>query len=95
VVKNGTVLAVEAFEGTNDAIKRGGKLGRGGATMVKVSKPDQDMRFDVPVVGPDTIRTAAAAGVDVIAVESGRTLLLGYEELQKECQNLRVSVLAL
>jgi DUF1009 family protein len=95
VVKNGTVLAVEAFEGTNEAIKRGGKLGRGGATMVKVSKPDQDMRFDVPVVGPDTIRTAAAAGVDVIAVESGRTLLLGWEELQRECQTLRVSVVAL
>jgi DUF1009 family protein len=60
VVKNGTVLAVEAFEGTNEAVKRGGALGRGGATMVKVSKPNQDMRFDVPVVGPDTIRTAAA-----------------------------------
>ncbi|HYF34321.1 MAG TPA: UDP-2,3-diacylglucosamine diphosphatase LpxI [Prosthecobacter sp.] len=95
VVKNGTVLAVEAFEGTNDAVKRGGKLGRGGATMVKVSKPDQDMRFDVPVVGPDTIRTAAASGVDVIAVEGGKTLLLGLEELQKECQTLRVTLLAL
>lgn len=95
VVKNGTVLAVEAFEGTNEAVKRGGKLGRGGATMVKVSKPDQDMRFDVPVIGPDTIRTAAVSGVDVIAVEGGRTLLLGLEELQKECQNQRITLLAL
>lgn len=95
VVKNGTVLAVEAFEGTNEAVKRGGALGRGGATMVKVSKPGQDMRFDVPVVGPDTIRTAAAAGVDLIAVESKMTLLLGLEELEAECRLKKVSVIAL
>ncbi len=95
VVKNGTVLAVEAFEGTNEAVKRGGALGRGGATMVKVSKPNQDMRFDVPVIGPDTIRHASGAGVDVIAVEAGRTLLLGHDELQNECQRLKISVIAL
>ena len=95
VVKNGTVLAVEAFEGTNEAVKRGGALGRGGATMVKVSKPNQDMRFDVPVVGPDTIRTAAAAGVDLIAVEAGMTLLLGREEVFQLCQELKVTLLAL
>ncbi|HCN77397.1 MAG TPA: DUF1009 domain-containing protein, partial [Verrucomicrobiales bacterium] len=90
-----TVLAVEAFEGTNEAVKRGGALGRGGATMVKVSKPDQDMRFDVPVIGPDTIRTAAAAGVDLIAIEAERTLLLGREELVRECQTLKVALIAL
>ncbi|MCW0220154.1 MAG: UDP-2,3-diacylglucosamine diphosphatase LpxI [Prosthecobacter sp.] len=95
VVKNGTVLAVEAFEGTNEAVKRGGSMGRGGATMVKVSKPNQDMRFDVPVVGPDTIRTAAAAGVDMIAIEAGKTLLLGMEELHQECLRLKVAVVAL
>ena len=95
VVKNGTVLAVEAFEGTNEAVKRGGTLGRGGATMVKVSKPSQDMRFDVPVVGPDTIRVAAEAGVDLIAVEAGKTLLLGLDELRAECQARRVTLVAL
>ena len=95
VVKNGTVLAVEAFEGTNEAVKRGGALGRGGATMVKVSKPNQDMRFDVPVVGPDTIRTAASAGVDLITVEAGMTLLLGREEVLKLCADLKVSVIAI
>ncbi|MEN3941402.1 UDP-2,3-diacylglucosamine diphosphatase LpxI [Prosthecobacter sp. SYSU 5D2] len=95
VVKNGTVLAVEAFEGTNEAVKRGGALGRGGATMAKVSKPGQDMRFDVPVIGPDTIRNAAAAGVDVIAVEAGMTLLLGKEEMVAECVQKKVSVIAL
>jgi DUF1009 family protein len=94
VVKNGTVLAVEAFEGTNDAVKRGGALGRGGATMVKVSKPNHDMRFDVPVVGPETIRTAAGAGVDLVAVEANKTLLLGRDEVLKICGELRVSVIA-
>lgn len=94
VVKNGTVLAVEAFEGTNAAVKRGGAMGRGGATMVKVSKPGQDMRFDVPVVGPDTIRNAAESGVDVIAVEAGKTLVLGFDELRRECLARKVSLVA-
>lgn len=95
VVKNGTVLAVEAFEGTNEAIKRGGKLGKGGATMVKVSKPNQDMRFDVPVVGPDTIRHAADSGVDVIAVEAGKTLILGQVEVFKMCEERKVTLLGI
>jgi DUF1009 family protein len=95
VVKNGTVLAVEAFEGTNEAVKRGGALGRGGATMVKVSKPGQDMRFDVPVIGPDTIRNAAESGVNVIAVEAAKTLILGFEELHQECLRQKVSLIAL
>jgi len=76
VVKNGTVLAVEAFEGTNETIRRGGQLGRGGATMIKVSKPGQDTRFDVPVVGEKTLEEAAAAKIAVIGVEAGATLLL-------------------
>lgn len=92
VVKNGTVLAVEAFEGTNECVKRGGTLGRGDATMVKVSKPNQDMRFDVPVVGPATISSAAEAGVDVIAVEAGKTLVLAMEEVVRLCQTLKVSL---
>ncbi len=76
IVKNGTVLAVEAFEGTNDALKRGAALARSGAVMIKVSKPHQDLRFDVPVIGLATIETAAAARVRVVAVEATRTLLL-------------------
>lgn len=76
VVKHGTVLAVEAFEGTNDCIKRGGALGKGDATMVKVSKPNQDMRFDVPVIGEATIDNAKAAGIRTIAIEANCTLLL-------------------
>ena len=76
VVKDGTVLALEGFEGTNEAIKRGGKLAREGAVVVKVAKPNQDMRFDVPVIGVETIRVANDAHIRVIAVEAGKTLLL-------------------
>jgi len=67
-------------------------MGKGGATMVKVSKPNQDMRFDVPVVGPETIRNAAESGVDVIAVEAGKTLVLAKEEVVQLCQTLKVSL---
>jgi len=83
VVKKGTVLAVEGFDGTDSTIRRGGELGRGEAVVVKVSKPDQDMRFDVPVVGPRTLETAAAAGVTAIAMEAGRTLLLEADRLRE------------
>ncbi len=76
VVKNGTVVAVEAFEGTDAAMERGGRLGRGDAVLVKVSKPDQDFRFDVPVLGTRTMEQARDAGVRVIACEAQRTLLL-------------------
>ncbi len=92
VVRRGTVLAVEAFEGTNECIKRGGALGKGMATVVKVSKPGQDMRFDVPVVGPATIETAAAAGVRIIAVESGKTLLLEKADVLRLCDERCVTL---
>src|ERR1043166_1031340 len=72
LVKNGTVLAVEGFEGTNEAIKRGGVLGGKNAIMVKVAKPNQDMRFDVPVIGVATVTGAAEAQLRVIAVEAGQ-----------------------
>jgi len=81
VVKKGTVLAVEAFEGTDECIRRGGALGRGGGVLCKVSKPKQDLRFDVPVIGPRTIEAAQAAGLQAVAVEAGRTLLLERDEL--------------
>src|SRR5213075_2827128 len=76
IVKNGTIVAVEALEGTNETIKRGGNFARKGAVMVKVAKPNQDMRFDVPVIGVETIRNAADAKLRAIAIEAGKTLLL-------------------
>ena len=94
VVRHGTVLAVEAFEGTNEAIKRGGALGRKEAVVVKVSKPNQDLRFDVPVIGAETVRIAAEANIRVIAVEAGRTLLLEKADLIAFATRLGVSVVA-
>lgn len=94
VVRRGTVLAVEAFEGTNECIKRGGGMGKGKATVVKVSKPNQDFRFDVPVVGPATIEAAGAAGVLVLAIEAGRTLVLEKEETARLCDKLGVTLVA-
>lgn len=92
IVKGGTVLAVEAFEGTNEAIKRGGALGRKEAVMVKVSKPRQDFRFDVPVIGPVTLQTAREAGLRVIAVEAGKTLLLDRDALTKAAGEHKISI---
>jgi DUF1009 family protein len=78
VVKDGAVLAVEAFEGTDRCLARGGELAGpdGGAVAVKLAKPDHDMRFDIPCLGPQTLETCAAARIAVLAVEAGRTLLL-------------------
>jgi len=76
VVKSRIVLAVEALEGTDAALRRGGALAHGGAVAVKVSKPGQDLRFDVPAVGPATVSTCRDAGVAVLALEAGKTLLL-------------------
>src|SRR5919109_1489117 len=81
IVKNGTIVAVEALEGTNEAIRRAGALARDGAVMVKVAKPNQDMRFDVPVVGAETIRVATDTGLRVIAVEADKTLFLQRDEI--------------
>jgi DUF1009 family protein len=92
LVKNGTVLAVEAFEGTNEAIRRGGSLGRSAVTLVKVSKPGQDMRFDVPVIGTRTLEVAAEAGIRTIGVEAGATLLLDRPKVCAEAARLGISL---
>lgn len=92
IVKGGTVLAVEAFEGTNESIRRGGTLARKGAVVVKVSKPNQDMRFDVPVIGCETVRVAAAANVRVIAIEAGRTLLLERDDLLRAAVEANITI---
>jgi DUF1009 family protein len=94
LVKNGTVLAVEAFEGTNDAIKRGGALARESGIMVKVAKPNQDMRFDVPVVGVETIKAAAEAKLRVIAIEAGKTLLLQKNAVIEAATRSGISIFA-
>jgi len=92
VVKGGTVLAVEAFEGTNATMQRGGELGRKDAVMVKVSKPNQDFRFDVPVIGPRTLETARGAKIRVLGVEACRTLLLERRRLLTLADEHRISI---
>jgi len=94
VIKNGTIVAVEALEGTNEAIKRGATLAREGAVMVKVSKPNQDMRFDVPVIGVETLRIAAESRVRVIFVEAGKTLLLERDAIADLANRAEISIVA-
>lgn len=95
VVRDRTVLAVEAIEGTDAAIRRGGALGREGACVVKVAKPTQDPRFDLPAVGPQTVAVLAQVRAAVLAVEAGRTLLLEREELIKIADGQDICVLGL
>ncbi len=91
LVKNGTVLAVEGFEGTNECIKRGGALARGDAVMVKVSKPDQDLRFDVPVIGPVTLESCRDAG----GIEAGRTITLERDRVAALATQHKLSIFGL
>lgn len=80
VVKNLAPVAAEAIEGTDRTILRGGELAGQGTVVVKVAKPQQDFRFDVPVVGLDTVRTLVAAGASALAVEAGKTLFVQRED---------------
>jgi len=96
VVRHGTVLAAEAFEGTNACIQRGGEMGHGKNVMlVKVSKPNQDFRFDVPVIGPLTIETCAAAGVSGITLEAHKTLLLEKAAVVELCAHHQIGIHAI
>jgi hypothetical protein len=92
VVKEQAVMAVEAIEGTDEAIRRGGRLANGGATVVKVSKPEQDMRFDVPVVGMKTLQTMIEAKIRVLAVEAGKSIFLQRDEFIKEAEEAGITV---
>jgi DUF1009 family protein len=94
VVKNGTVLAVEGFEGTDQCLARGGELaGRdGGAVAVKVAKPNHDMRFDIPCIGSQTLEACARAGVSVLALEAGKTLLLEREACESLAKKGKISL---
>jgi DUF1009 family protein len=92
VVKDGVIVAVEAVEGTDAAIERGGSIARSGCVVVKVSKPKQDLRFDVPAVGLDTIKQLHAVKGAVLAVEAGKTILLERDELLREALRCGIAV---
>lgn len=94
VVKDTAVLAVEAMEGTDAAIQRGGLLGQGGAVAVKVARPRQDLRFDVPTVGPSTIATMKACGVSVLAFEAGCTFVIERERVVQDADAAGLTVVA-
>ena len=79
-MKSAAVVAVEAMEGTDEVIARAGRLAGPGTRIVKVAKPDQDMRFDVPVVGLATIEAMRAAGATALSVDAGRALLLDGDD---------------
>lgn len=95
VVKDGVALAVEAIEGTDDAIRRGAQLGHGEVVVVKVAKPNQDLRFDVPTVGPSTIVVMAEAGARVLAIEAGKTLVLDQDDFIHDADDADLTVIAL
>ena len=92
VVKNKAVMAVEAIEGTDKAIKRGGRLAGDGAIIVKAAKPSQDMRFDVPAVGAKTIEAMVEARARVLALEAGKTLFLEREKAIKEANEAGITI---
>jgi len=93
MVKDGAVLAVEAVEGTDDAIRRGGKYGGKGAVVVKRSKPGQDLRFDLPAVGPMTLEVMREVGAAALIVEAGKTVLLDKAQLFKWAERLGIAVI--
>ncbi len=94
-IKDQTVLAVEAIEGTDLCIQRAGELcAASGFTVVKVAKPQQDMRFDVPTVGTKTLETMANAGAAVLAIEADRTIVLDQQEFATEAKERGISVVA-
>ena len=95
VVKEGTVLAVEAFEGTDKAIRRAGRTGGPGAVIVKVAKDGHDMRFDIPVVGERTLASARKARAAVLAFEAGRTIVLDPDRLAAQAARQGLNLLGL
>ncbi len=93
VVKDGTVLAVEGFEGTDKCLTRGGELaGKGGAVAVKVAKAGHDLRFDIPCLGAQTLEICAAVKIAVLAVEAGRTLILEREQVERLAREQKIAV---
>ena len=95
VVKDLAVMAVEAIEGTDECIRRGGQLGRGGITIAKVAKPAQDSRFDVPTVGPNTLKAMCEAKAVALVIEAGNTLVVDREKVIEIADENGITILAM
>ena len=94
LVRDQAVLAVEAIEGTDETIRRGGRLGKSEVVVVKVCKPNQDLRFDVPAVGLQTIETMKEVGASVLVVEADRTLMFDREKMIQAADDARIAILS-
>jgi UDP-2,3-diacylglucosamine hydrolase len=94
-VKHRAIVAVEALEGTDNLIRRAGRIARGGITVVKVSKPKQDMRFDIPVVGLNTVKNLVKAGASCLAIEAGKTLFIDQKHAVRLADRKGISIVAL
>ena len=94
VVKDKAVLAIEAIEGTDEAIKRGAEYGKEGIVVVKVSKPGQDMRFDIPTIGPETIKLLKELKASCISINAKKTLIIDKEETLKAADKAGIAVIA-
>lgn len=95
VVRDKAVVAVEAIEGTDAAIRRGGELAKSGAVVVKVKKPNQDFRFDLPATGTQTIKTLAEVRGSVLAVEAGQSLIFDKQEMIKAADKAKIAVVGI
>jgi UDP-2,3-diacylglucosamine hydrolase len=95
VVKNQAVIAVEAIEGTDKAIARAGDLGISGTVVVKMAKPNQDMRFDVPGVGPSTLDSMITAKAAVLAIETGKTMISKRDEMISKADRAKIAVVGI
>lgn len=95
VVKEKSVLAVESIEGTDEAIKRGARYGKDGVVVIKVTKPRQDMRFDVPVIGPDTINLLRDVKASCLAIEATKTLIIDKPETLRLADEAGITVIAI
>ncbi len=91
-VKSGAVVAVEAMEGTDQVITRAGQLAGPGVRILKVAKPDQDMRFDVPVIGVSTIAAMKAAGATLLSVDAGKTLMIDGDAIVRAADEAGISI---
>jgi len=95
VVKKCAIMAVEAIEGTDVCIRRGGELGRSGVTVAKVAKPSQDLRFDVPTVGMSTVEAMRAAGATALVIEAGKTLIVDQGAVIKMANDHNITIVAM
>ena len=95
VIKDKAIVAIEAMEGTDRTILRGGHIAREGAVIVKMSKPKQDLRFDVPVVGPRTIKNMARSNGSCLAIEAGKTILIDREKTLSLANKYQMTIVSI